>query len=147
MKNLLLNKNGWTLIEMGVVLTVMGIILYYSIPQFHKAFEQSRIDIAATNLQAIWTAQRLYCSQNHKFTAKLEELETAGLLDSGFVKRINGLDSPFAYYVSSADDVSFEVLAERINSTWSGRITINEQGIVVGQVQSSNGTVITATKM
>jgi prepilin-type N-terminal cleavage/methylation domain-containing protein len=138
---------GWTLVEMSVVLSIMGIILYFSVPQFRKAFEQSRVDLAAANLQTIWTAQRLYWTKNRIFADELAILEQSGLLDPGFINRVNGDGSPFLYYIDSADDTGFETFAARRNSSWHGQLMIDEQGSLTGQIEGGDGTVITAVTM
>ncbi len=52
--------HGHTLVELTVVMLVIGVLASFGVPRFVHSLEQSRVDMAATNLRAIWTAQRLY---------------------------------------------------------------------------------------
>ena len=52
--------HGHTLVELTVVMLVVGVLASFGVPRFVHSLEQSRVDMAATNLRAIWTAQRLY---------------------------------------------------------------------------------------
>ena len=110
---------------------------------FQKAFEQSRVDLASANLESVWTAERLYWAQNKTFAGAIVDLETAGLLDPSFLLDLSKPNAPFQYAILAADDVSFQAAATRSNSTrWTGRLTINQQGVFTGVVTGSDGSVI-----
>ncbi len=72
---------GYTLVEVMVVITVIGILTGLAAPSYWRAVEQSRADIAAANLRAIWVAERLYWLDHHVYAADLATLRTLGLLD------------------------------------------------------------------
>src|SRR5450830_404694 len=72
---------GFTLTELMVTLTIIAAMTAMSVPSFQRAMEQSRADIAAANLRAIWAAQRLYWLENHAYTSDLTQLQALGLLD------------------------------------------------------------------
>jgi len=138
---------GFTLVELAVVLTIVAVIATFAIPQFQKAIEQSRIDLASTNLKSVWTAQRIYFSENKTFAQSLKELENAGFLSDGFAKSINKTDGPFIYAVEYADSASFEASAERLNSNvWKGTVTIDEQGELDGSIKGRD-TLIEISKV
>ena len=63
---------GYTLVEMMIVLVVMGVMISFGIPQFSRALEQSRADVAGANLRAIWTAERIYWLDNRTYTTNLQ---------------------------------------------------------------------------
>ena len=75
-------SRGFSLVEVMVVLTILGILIAMAVPRYTRAIEQSRADIAAANLRAIWSAERLYWLENRVYTADLNRLQTLGLLDS-----------------------------------------------------------------
>ena len=67
-----------------VVLTVIAIMAAMCIPTFQRAIEQSRADVAAANLRAIWAAERLYWLEYHAYTDQFDNLRAMGLLDPAF---------------------------------------------------------------
>ena len=74
---------GFTLVELMIVLTIMGVLATMCVPAFQRAIEQSRADVAAANLRAIWSAERLYWLECHSYTtaSHLETLRDLGLVD------------------------------------------------------------------
>ncbi|HVE14454.1 MAG TPA: prepilin-type N-terminal cleavage/methylation domain-containing protein [Elusimicrobiota bacterium] len=136
-------ERAFTLVELLVVSTVLAILVGYSIPKFYRALEQTQVDLAAANLELIWSAQRLYYAQNRSFAASISDLQTAGLLDQSFVTVISKPDAKMAYAIAAADASSFEATATRSNSGhWSGTLTINEQGSLTGQINGIGGEVV-----
>lgn len=136
---------GFSLLELTLVVLIMAVLVSYSTPRFHKAFEESRADLAASNLEAIWTAQRLYWSKNRVFASGLGQLEKEGLLDPSFLRRIRSDESKFNYEIVESDDRSFNAQAERTGSShWSGTLAIDEQGILGGEIRGTWGETITA---
>lgn len=134
--------------ELTVAMTIMAIVIAYAVPMFQKAFEQSRVDLAATNLETLWTAQRLYWAQNRTFSGTVADMEQASLLDSSFVNSLSSAKNPFQYSVVSANESSFQVKASRINSKrWHGEIVINEQGVLSGEITGSSGDHVTPSQL
>src|SRR5262245_45728216 len=78
-------RGGFSLIEIMAVVTITGVLISFAAPSFRRAVEQSRADIAGANLRAIWTAQRLYWLEYHKYTENLDELVSLELLDPSLV--------------------------------------------------------------
>jgi Tfp pilus assembly protein PilE len=78
--------------ELMVVVTIVGVLAAMAMPSYRLAIRQSRADIAAANLRAIWAAERLYWLEYHSYTDKLNKntpstigvvsLVELGLLDS-----------------------------------------------------------------
>ena len=116
-----------------VVLTVIAILVAMAVLRYDRALEQSRADIAAADLRAVWSAQRLYWLENRAYTADLTVLQAAGLLDPQIVLATSG----YVYQVSAADSSTFTANATRTGSTrWSGAYQIDETGLVSGSVQA-----------
>lgn len=129
--------------ELSVAVVIMGVLIAYAIPRFQKAFEQARVDMAATNLQTIWTAQRLYWAQNRTYAPTITDLSNSNLLDPSFVTSLASLNNPFTYTIDSADASSFRSSADRVRSTnWSGELEIMEDGQVTGQINGGGGEVV-----
>jgi prepilin-type N-terminal cleavage/methylation domain-containing protein len=136
-------RQGFTLIELMVALTVMALTASFAVPRFQKALEQTRVDLSASNLESLWTAQRLYLAQNHTFASSIEVLKESNLLDATFPATDVG--SYFVYVVTSADATGFNASAQRVNSAhWSGGLTISEQGVVTGGISGTSGEWLTA---
>src|SRR5438093_2848998 len=93
------SRRGLSLLEMTLVLTVIGILVAFSVPSFHRAVEQSRADLAAANLRALWSAQRLYWLEYRTYTADLAGLQSLGLLDP----TITSGQAMYRYQIQSAD--------------------------------------------
>ncbi len=124
---------GYTLVEMMIVLVVMGVMISFGIPQFARALEQSRADVAGANLRAIWTAERIYWLDNRTYTTNLQVL-SPNLLDSSI------LSGPsYTYLVTEADTATFTVTATRAaNASWSGTLTITQDGGLTGTLTCTN---------
>jgi prepilin-type N-terminal cleavage/methylation domain-containing protein len=127
-------RRGWSLLEVTLVLVIMGVLLSLSVPAFHQAAEQSRADIAAANLRAIWSAERLYWLEYRTYTTDLSALVSLGLLDPSLVSN----STFYAYQIQSADPSTFTGTATRTGSThWSGTFTIDETGVLSGVLQAA----------
>ncbi|HEX8636820.1 MAG TPA: type II secretion system protein [Pyrinomonadaceae bacterium] len=72
MKN---NQAGFSLIELLLVITILGIISTISIPLLIKAKESAENQSAYSAMRALSTMQISYFSQNNRF-ARLDELVT-----------------------------------------------------------------------
>jgi prepilin-type N-terminal cleavage/methylation domain-containing protein len=132
-------RRGWSLVEVIVVLTMMAILISIGIPVYDRALEQSKADIAAANLRAIWTAERLYWLDNHAYAANLSDLTALGLLDP----TVTASTGVYLYRVPSASPSSFTASATRTGSLqWNGALTIDESGVISGGIQALGNSVI-----
>jgi prepilin-type N-terminal cleavage/methylation domain-containing protein len=126
-------RNGVSLVEVMVVLTIVGILVAMAVPRYERTLEQSRADIAAANLRAIWSAERAYWLEHHSYTADLSGLQALGLLDSAVVLATTG----YVYAVPSADSITFTATATRTGSSrWNGQYTMDEAGTVAGVIHA-----------
>ena len=55
-----INKKGFTLIEMLVVVLIIGILAAIALPQYRKVVEQSKVSEALVNIKAIENSMRMY---------------------------------------------------------------------------------------
>jgi prepilin-type N-terminal cleavage/methylation domain-containing protein len=78
-------RRGFTLTELMVVTTLIGVMAAMSVPTFQCAVVQSRADIAVANLRAIWAAERLYWLENHSYTGTLSQQSPPGLMQLGLL--------------------------------------------------------------
>ncbi len=125
-------RGGFTLIELGVVVLIIGILLTFTVPSFSRVREQNRVDAATQYLRSIWAAERVYWLEKRTFTDSLSTLNSMGLIDP---KIAGGTDGGYDYEISDATDSTLEVRAIRSGSTiWSGTLKISEDGEVTGFV-------------
>jgi prepilin-type N-terminal cleavage/methylation domain-containing protein len=127
---------GYTLVEMMIVLVVMGVMISFGIPQFSRALEQARADVAGANLRAIWTAERIYWLDNRTYTTSLPGLVSLNLLDPSIPP-----DPSYSYQVQvpAEDGTPFTATAQRTGSgSWSGTLTITQDGGLTGTLTCTN---------
>jgi prepilin-type N-terminal cleavage/methylation domain-containing protein len=123
-------RQGYSLVEVLVVSTIMGIIVAIPIPQFAKAIEQSKLDIAAANLRSIWCAERYYFLEHNAY-GQIQDLQALGLLDPSIASGTTF----YAYKIDPADGQSFTATAQHPPSTrCMGPMTIDQTGELNSQV-------------
>jgi len=138
---------GFTLLELMVSATVIGILAAFGVPRFQRAFEHTRVDIAGAHLESIWTAERLYKAQNGTFVSGINSL--SDFLDSSFINACVSAPTQcgnicdFCYSVESNDSehTTFQATANRNScankavcktSVWQGALAIDQTGALTG---------------
>jgi prepilin-type N-terminal cleavage/methylation domain-containing protein len=122
-----MSRRGFTLVELMIVLTVISIMAAMCIPTFQQAIEQSRADVAAANLRAIWAAERLYWLENRAYTDRFDDLRAMRLLDPAF-PAVGNYD--YASPVVASDGSGFTATATS-NRGATTSITIDQNGSMV----------------
>ena len=117
-----------TLLELAMVTVIIGVLASMAVPSFHRALEQSRCDVAAANLLAIWSAQRLYWLDNRSYAPDLATLQSLDLIDSSLSSQ------PFYNYeISSSSATGFTAIATRVSSSsWNGTLAVDQGGAITG---------------
>ena len=110
-----------------IVLTVISIMAAMCVPTFQRAIEQSRADVAAANLRAVWAAERLYWLEYRAYTDQFDNLRAMGLLDPAFPAVGNYNYGP---PVLTPDGSGFTATATT-NSGAAVSITIDQNGTIV----------------
>lgn len=124
-------RPAFSLMEVMIVMTIMGVLIAMAAPTFQRALEQSRADVAGANLRGIWSAERIYWLENHTFSTDLSELSGLGLVDPAIV----AANTFYSYSISGADANSFNATATRIGSArWVGGFTIDQSGSCSGSL-------------
>ncbi len=113
-----------------VVVTVIGVLTVMAAPSFRNALRQSRADIAAANLRAIWAAERLYWLEYHGYTDKLQSQTPpiVGLVDLGLLDPDMFAAGNYTYAVPSPTDTTFTATATGDDGNIT--LTIDETGAV-----------------
>ncbi len=122
-------RRAFTLTELMVTMTVVGVLAAFSAPSFQRAMEQSRADIATANLRAIWAAERLYWLDNHVYTANIDTIKNLGILDKAIPSNTSDSLGGYKYAIESATPAS-EFTATATNSDAGVTITIDENGTI-----------------
>jgi prepilin-type N-terminal cleavage/methylation domain-containing protein len=141
-------RRGNTLIELMVAVVVVGVLSTLGIPRFSRSLEQSRADVAAANLRAIWTAQRMYWlnDPNRQYATTLQALYDQNLLD----RSLTSSNANYSYKdpEPDPDDSSgFVIKAERAaGSSWSGFLQINTKGEISSTLTGQGGPIIPAVQ-
>ena len=143
-------RRAISLVETMIVVSIIGILASIGVPRFEQAVEQSRANIAAANLRAIWTAQRAYWLQNNNtFAPDLATLRAAKLLDPGIVDdggSTTADGSSYVYKISQFDNTTFQATARRVNAPGSqGTLTIDQDGNGGGTIQMNVSGAVTIT--
>jgi prepilin-type N-terminal cleavage/methylation domain-containing protein len=132
---------GFSLLEVMIVLTIMGVLIAMAAPTFQRSLEQARADVAGANLRAIWSAQRLYWLENHSYTNDLNQLQSLGLLDPTIV----AATTVYTYAITAADSNAFTATATRTGSArWNGGFTIDQTGAASGAIEAIDAASIQA---
>ena len=97
---------GYSLVEMIVSIVVVGVLISMGVPRFQQSLEQARANVAGANLQAIWSAQRLYWLENRTYATNLAMLQSvttpnfSPLIDPSLCTAV----TPYTYEVTSPDN-------------------------------------------
>jgi hypothetical protein len=106
--------------------------------------EQSRVDIAATNLAAIHSAQRAYWIEYRTYGASTTALYDADLVELEFT---DAAATPFTYEISDATTSTFSAFALRTGSSvWSGQLDIDQGGTITGSITDGTSTLTPSTR-
>ncbi|HWE37890.1 MAG TPA: prepilin-type cleavage/methylation domain-containing protein [Isosphaeraceae bacterium] len=134
-------RPGFSVAEALIVMTMMAVLVAISAPTFGRALEQSRLDVAAANLRAIWAAERLYRLDNPTF-ADLATLQSLGLVDPSIVAG----NAFYTYDVTpSTDGTAFVATATRApHNGGGGELTIDQTGALSGTITAGGVTLTTA---
>lgn len=129
---------GFSLVEILIVVTVMGILISMSVPSFQRAIETARADMASAQLRAVWSAQRLYWLENRTYASDLGTLRSAGLLDAGQPSTSGHYSYDVAVGGTGSFASSFVATATRNSgSSWSGAFSIAQDGTISGSIISN----------
>ncbi len=139
-------RKGFSLLEVILVMTIMGVLIALPVPRFQQALEQSKLDVAASHLRAIWAAERFYHLQHGRY-GTLEELRpgTGDENDLIEISLVSGT-TYYAYTLSlSADSQSFVATATHPNNMiYTGIVTMDQTGQLTSMV-AFDGLILTPT--
>lgn len=125
-----MNKKGFTLIEVLMVVLIVGILASLAMPRYTKVVEKAKMSEAKTVLSAIRTAEGIYFMEFDKYTATLADLDLDDNIHSGSL-------SLFEYTITmsggeGSGDSGFKVEAKRKDGAYKGgTLTMSDNGSLV----------------
>ncbi|MEP6900808.1 MAG: prepilin-type N-terminal cleavage/methylation domain-containing protein [Actinomycetota bacterium] len=102
------NQSGFSLIELLLVITIIGIIAAFGIPSFQKGIKAADNGAAYATLRTISTAQVSYFSQNSRF-GRLSELNAIQTNGFGIPSGSGLIKGRFVYEMSPLTPTNIEL--------------------------------------
>lgn len=132
-------SQGFSLIELLIVISIIGIMAAVAIPKLLTFLKQGRENAAIQTLQQIHKNQASYFSTKQKFT-NLNDLVTANLLGKNYGEGMTV--SGYTYTTTDLNKNSFTVHADRAdNSSGDRDFSISEDGDIRQIYAVEKGTV------
>ena len=140
-------KSGFSLIEVMVTMTILGVLLAFASPSVMRSVEQSHADLAGASLRSISSAQRFFWLENRTYADDIDDLINAELVDGELVH-----SARYEITIVSADAEGFVARARRrsfngagnavYNGAWSGEFDIDETGEISGEVEGPHSALL-----
>ena len=114
-----MNRKGFTLIELIIVVIIIGILATLAIPQYRKATQRAYLGKGKHALSVIASAEKIYRADSGKYIAVANTAaawDGTDLNNMVEVKEI-GTDTNFTYAVTSTDGTAFTATATQTNLT------------------------------
>ncbi|HEV8356174.1 MAG TPA: prepilin-type N-terminal cleavage/methylation domain-containing protein [Gemmatimonadales bacterium] len=100
----MLNRKGFTLIELIVVVVIIGLLATIAVPKLASSKDRARLASVKTDLRNLMTAQEAFYSDNSTYAADYAALQagTNNTLSSGNAATVVGDASGFTATVSNS---------------------------------------------
>jgi prepilin-type N-terminal cleavage/methylation domain-containing protein len=120
---MMLNKKGFTLIELMIVVAIIAFLSVIAVPNFFKFLAKAKRSEAYMNLGSLYTAQKVYWSEHGEYTSQLSGPSGVGWQPEGY--HGGGASEKFYYtygFSQGAEGVSYftgklEAASSQMNMT------------------------------
>ena len=116
-----MNKKGFTLVEVLIVVIIIGILASIGIPQFAASIEKAKGGEARAGLGHIQTGEKVYFAENEYYTTNTADLD------------ISLSQKYWTFSISTPSSTTYIATATRSGGTRSGQtITMDQDGTISG---------------
>lgn len=114
-------KQGFTLMEVLIVIVVLGVLVGLAVPNYFRTVEKTRSNEAIANLKTIHMGQKIYRVDNNTFYGPSSSLSSINQnLNTDVTEEF------YSLAITHADATTFEATASRVGGTKV--FTIDETG-------------------
>jgi len=100
-----MNKRGFTLIEVLIVVIILGILATLAIPQFTNMVKRARVSEAWSALGAVRTSQAVYWMEHETYADDIDDLDVDDVIGD-FTVSIDSGGADFVARAVGADDAA-----------------------------------------
>ncbi len=116
-----MNRKGFTLVEVLIVVIIIGILAAIGIPQFAASIEKAKGGEARAGLGHIQTGEKVYFAENEFYTTNLSDLDIS--LSQQF----------WAFTITTPSSTTYTATATRSGGTHAAQtLTMTETGTISG---------------
>ena len=126
-----IKRAGFTLMELMVVVTIVGLVAAFAIPDYTKSVEKTHLKDAQNNLMLIHAAQQMYFAQNNNiyWPGGAGAAGALAAINSGL--GLNIIANGMTYSCSQTLTTNFTCTAVRTGAT-AFTVTITEAAVSLG---------------
>ena len=115
-----MNRKGFTLVEVLIVVIIIGILAAIGIPQFAASIEKAKGGEARAGLGHIQTGEKVYFAENESYTTTLGSLDIT-------------LSQKYWAFSIATTATTYTATASRSGGTASGQtLTMDQAGTISG---------------
>lgn len=116
-----MNRKGFTLVEVLIVVIIIGILAAIGVPQFANSIEKAKGGEARAGLGHIQTGEKVYFAENEFYTNNVDDLD------------ITLSERYWAFSISTPSSTSYTATSTRSGGTRAGQtITMDQSGAIGG---------------
>ncbi len=109
--NIKSNKNGFTLVELLVVTTIIILLSSVAVVSYQSAGKKSRDNKRKADLEQIRSALEMYRSDNNQYPAGNFSQMTTALKNAGFLTEAPSDPKGYSYYYKQTTTTSYDLCA------------------------------------